>query len=205
MNPVVHQITRIGAMIVSSGISTTIIAQINQTHHPFVFDRLWAASGQTALESARILLTSATATSTSILKNLVLPGVGHFTILDPTITSASDAGNNFFLNGSDSIGKLRAVEAVPLLRELNDNVDGIADNRELATLLESVEGRDWIKSFSLIIAHNLELQTLDKLASLLWENETNPPLLVIRSAGLIADFYIQVHEHYGQSLFLLLP
>ncbi|KAI0682387.1 hypothetical protein BC835DRAFT_1424486 [Cytidiella melzeri] len=157
--------------------------------------RLWAASGQAALESARILLTSASATSTSILKNLVLPGIGHFTILDPTTTSPADAGNNFFLNGHDSVGKPRALEAVPLLQELNDSVDGVADTRELQTLLETKEGQEWIKGFSLIIAHNLDAKTLDKLASMLWEGSTNPPLMVVRSAGFIADFYIQVHEH----------
>lgn len=159
--------------------------------------RLWAASGQAALESARILVTSASATSTSILKNLVLPGVGHFTILDSTITSPADAGNNFFLNGHNSIDKPRAEEAVPLLRELNDSVDGIADTRDLATLLESEDGREWIKSFSLVIAHNLESSTLDSLAGLLWEDPSNPPLMVVRSAGLLADFYVQIHEHCG--------
>lgn len=88
---------------------------------------LWAASGQNALESARILVISASATSTSILKNLVLPGIGHFTILDPELVTQEDAGNNFFLEGPDSIGKSRAQEAVRLLRELNDSVEGNAD------------------------------------------------------------------------------
>ncbi|KAI0084996.1 hypothetical protein BDY19DRAFT_968441 [Irpex rosettiformis] len=157
--------------------------------------RLWAASGQAALESARILVTSASATSTSILKNLVLPGIGHFTILDPTVTAPADAGNNFFLNGFDSVGKPRAAEAVPLLRELNDSVEGVADTRELESLLDSDMGREWIKSFSLVIAHNLSAKTLDRLAELLWEENTNPPLIVVRSAGFIADFYIQVHKH----------
>lgn len=162
--------------------------------------RLWAASGQAALESARILVTSASATSTSILKNLVLPGIGHFTILDSNITSPADAGNNFFLDSRNSIGKFRAVEGVPLLRELNDSVEGIADTRDLATLLESHEGRDWIKGFSLVITHNLDPTTLDKLARLLWDEPSSPPLIVVRSAGFIADFYIQFHEHCGTHL-----
>ncbi|KAI0339352.1 hypothetical protein BDW22DRAFT_1431939 [Trametopsis cervina] len=157
--------------------------------------RLWAASGQAALESARILVTSASATSTSILKNLVLPGIGHFTILDSNETTPADAGNNFFLNGHDSVGKPRATEAVPLLRELNESVDGVADTRDLATLLKSKEGREWISSFSLVISHNLASQTLEKLSAFLWENDAYPPLIVVRSAGLLADFYLQIHEH----------
>lgn len=89
--------------------------------------RLWASSGQAALESSRILVLYASATSTSILKNLVLPGIGHFTLLDPHSVSPSDAGNNFFLEGPDSIGKKRAEEAVRLLVEMNEGVEGVAD------------------------------------------------------------------------------
>ena len=48
-----------------------------------------------------------------------------------------------------------------------------------------------------MIAHNLDGKILDRLAALLWEENTNPPLIVVRSAGFIADFYIQVHEHCG--------
>lgn len=70
---------------------------------------------------------SASATSTSILKNLVLPGVGHFTILDPDNVTPEDAGNNFFLEGLESVGKSRANEAVRLLNELNDGVEGAAN------------------------------------------------------------------------------
>lgn len=89
--------------------------------------RLWAASGQNALESSRILVISASATSTSVLKNLVLPGIGHFTILDPELATHEDVGNNFFLEGLQSLGKPRAEEAVRLLCELNDSVEGKAN------------------------------------------------------------------------------
>ncbi|SRR5258708_5485309 len=37
-------------------------------------ERLWASSGQRALESSRILVIGSSATSAGILKNLVLPG-----------------------------------------------------------------------------------------------------------------------------------
>jgi amyloid beta precursor protein binding protein 1 len=78
------------------------------------------------LESARLLVIGATATSTAILKNLVLPGIGHFTILDPNITTPEDVGNNFFLE-VESIGKQKAVEATRLLTELNDSVNSTAE------------------------------------------------------------------------------
>ncbi|KAF7792179.1 hypothetical protein EIP86_003210 [Pleurotus ostreatoroseus] len=157
--------------------------------------RLWAASGQAALESSRMLVIAASATATSILKNLVLPGIGHFTLLDPALTSPADAGNNFFLNARESIGKPRASEAVPLLQELNESVDGAADVRALKDVLATPEGQDWVRSFSLVITHNLEQNTLETLSKLLWEDVTGPPLIVVRSSGFLADFYIQYHEH----------
>uniref|UniRef100_A0A2K5ZCV5 NEDD8-activating enzyme E1 regulatory subunit n=1 Tax=Mandrillus leucophaeus TaxID=9568 RepID=A0A2K5ZCV5_MANLE len=66
--------------------------------------RLWGDHGQEALESAHVCLINATATGTEILKNLVLPGIGSFTIIDGNQVSGEDAGNNFFLQRS-SIGK----------------------------------------------------------------------------------------------------
>ncbi|KAG2142940.1 hypothetical protein DEU56DRAFT_884437 [Suillus clintonianus] len=155
--------------------------------------RLWAATGQSALESSRLLVISGSATSTSILKNLVLPGIGHFTILDHAKVSHSDAGNNFFLEGFDSIGKSRSEEAVRLLSELNDGVEGRADTRTLESILESHP--EFITSFTIVIAHNLDHTLLNKLSALLWKDAKYPPLMVVRSAGFLADFYIQFHEH----------
>ncbi|KAG6829949.1 hypothetical protein H0H92_002853 [Tricholoma furcatifolium] len=155
--------------------------------------RLWAASGQSALEDAHLLVISGSATSTSILKNLVLPGIGKFTILDHSTVTPEDAGNNFFLEGPSSIGKSRAEEAVRLLGELNEGVSGIADTSNVEELLE--KNPSYFTSFSLVVAHNLEPTLLDKLSTLLWSDSSFPPLVVIRSAGFLAEFFIQFHEH----------
>lgn len=157
--------------------------------------RLWAATGQNALEQSRILVIGASATSTSILKNLVLPGIGHFTIVDHRNVTAEDAGNNFFFEGPSSIGKNRAQEAMRLLKELNDGVEGVAQTEDFATILD--KNAYWILGFSLIIAHNLEAAQLKKLAALLWHNsDPNPPILVVvNSAGFLGEFAIQYHEH----------
>ncbi|KAF8625327.1 hypothetical protein AX17_006869 [Amanita inopinata Kibby_2008] len=158
--------------------------------------RLWAASGQAALEDSRILVLSASATSTSILKNLVLPGIGHFTILDHTIVTPQDAGNNFFLEGPYSIGKSRAEEAVRLLAELNEGVEGKADIRDFKEILDMGQGTlEWLSGYTIVIAHNLEKGLLERLSKMLWEDETLPPLVVVRSAGFLADFDIQFQEH----------
>lgn len=158
-------------------------------------ESLWAATGQAALESSRILVLSASATSTSILKNLVLPGIGHFTILDHQTVTPEDAGNNFFLEGHDSVGKSRAEEAVRLLGELNDGVEGVANTANFEELLK--KDPEYFTSFSLIIAHNIRRDLLDDLSKLLWSSQEHPSLIVVRTAGFLAEFYIQYHEHDG--------
>jgi amyloid beta precursor protein binding protein 1 len=95
--------------------------------------RLWAASGQQALEDSHVLLVNSDgplgANSTGVsgvvgveaLKNLVLPGIGGFTIVDPATVTEADLGVNFFLEDG-SLGKSRAQETCRLLRELNPDV-----------------------------------------------------------------------------------
>ena len=89
--------------------------------------RLWGASGQVALEETHILLLNSGTGVTGVetLKNLVLPGVGQFTILDSAKVTGPDLGVNFFLEES-SLGKSRAAETVRLLKELNPGVEGHA-------------------------------------------------------------------------------
>ena len=87
--------------------------------------RLWAASGQQALENARILLLNSGpgVVGTETLKNLILPGVGSFTIVDEAVVEQQDLGVNFFLT-EESLGKSRAEECTKLLKELNPEVKG---------------------------------------------------------------------------------
>ena len=88
--------------------------------------RLWAASGQEALENAHILLLNSGSGVVGIeaLKNLILPGIGTFTIVDKAIVSEEDLGVNFFLEES-SLGKSRAEECCRLLLELNPDAKGM--------------------------------------------------------------------------------
>ncbi|RSL55554.1 hypothetical protein CEP54_009299 [Fusarium duplospermum] len=87
--------------------------------------RLWAASGQAALESANILLLNSGAGTVGVetLKNLVLPGIGRFTIADPAAVSHEDLGVNFFVDDS-WLGKSRAEASTNFLLELNPEVQG---------------------------------------------------------------------------------
>ena len=70
--------------------------------------RLWGAQGQKALSEAHVLLLGAGPAGTETLKNLVLPGVGRFTVVDGEKVEERDTGNNFFVRKSD-IGRPRAA------------------------------------------------------------------------------------------------
>ena len=83
-----------------------------------------------------------------------------------------------------------------LLAELNDSVEGVADTRDLGDVLSAHP--EWITGFTIVITHNLEKGLLDKLAELLWSNARFPSLVVVRSAGFLAEFYIQHHEHTSE-------
>ena len=89
--------------------------------------RLWGAAGQIALEETHIILVNNGPGVTGIetLKNLVLPGIGQFSIIDPALVSEADLGVHFFLDDS-SLGKFRADETVKLLMELNPDAKGHA-------------------------------------------------------------------------------
>jgi hypothetical protein len=89
--------------------------------------RLWGAAGQIALEETHILLINSGSGVTGVetLKNLVLPGIGQFSILDPAVVKEADLGVNFFLE-DESLGKFRADETVKHLMELNPGVQGHA-------------------------------------------------------------------------------
>lgn len=126
----------------------------------------------------------------------MLPGIGHFTILDHLNVTPEDAGNNFFLEGQSSIGKSRAEEAVRLLAELNDSVEGKAETSNLDDILQ--KNPSYLTSFTLVIAHNLNPILLDRLSTLLWSDPTFPQLVVVRSAGFLAEVFIQFHEHASE-------
>ncbi|EGX95784.1 ubiquitin-like activating enzyme (UlaA) [Cordyceps militaris CM01] len=87
--------------------------------------RLWAASGQAALESSNILLVNSGSGTVGVetLKNLVLPGIGQFAIADDAAVQDADLGVNFFLDES-SRGRPRAQCTTEYLLELNPEVAG---------------------------------------------------------------------------------
>ncbi|KAJ8303502.1 hypothetical protein KUTeg_019898 [Tegillarca granosa] len=154
------------------------------------FIRLWGDHGQSALENARVCLINVTATGTEILKNLILPGIGSFTIVDGNKVTGEDVGNNFFLT-KDSIGESRAKVASELLSELNEDVSADYVEEHVENMVQS--NPDFFRSFSLVIATNICERTLLQLGENLWN--MNIPLLICRCYGFIGYMRLAVKEH----------
>ncbi|XP_076988776.1 NEDD8-activating enzyme E1 regulatory subunit isoform X2 [Tamandua tetradactyla] len=152
--------------------------------------RLWGDHGQEALESAHVCLINATATGTEILKNLVLPGIGSFTIIDGNQVSGEDAGNNFFLQRS-SIGKNRGQAAMEFLQELNNDVSGSFVEESPENLLDN--DPSFFCRFTAVVATQLPESTLLRLADVLWNSQI--PLLICRTYGLVGYMRIIIKEH----------
>ncbi|UKZ82160.1 hypothetical protein TrVFT333_009944 [Trichoderma virens FT-333] len=151
--------------------------------------RLWAASGQAALESANLLLINSGAGTAGVetLKNLVLPGIGKFTIADDAVVQDVDLGVNFFLDES-CLGKSRAQCCTELLLELNPEVDGVwnstvTDSASLQQLLDASE------AFTMII-YSLPLQPGMLEAIEAYGRQHRTPLVAIHSMGFYSYFRI---------------
>ncbi|XP_053173485.1 NEDD8-activating enzyme E1 regulatory subunit [Scomber japonicus] len=152
--------------------------------------RLWGDHGQETLENAHVCLINATATGTEIMKNLVLPGIGAFTIVDGHTVSGEDVGNNFFLS-NNSIGKNRAQAATELLQELNSDVSGNFVEESPDKLMDN--DPEFFHRFTIVIGVQLPESTCLRLGSSLWS--ASVPFLVCKTYGLIGYMRLVVQEH----------
>ncbi|GAA5984582.1 hypothetical protein JCM10908_003410 [Rhodotorula pacifica] len=169
-------------------VQSTSTSASRPTAHEQKYDRqlrLWAASGQSALEQAHILVANGNGTAASTLKNLVLPGIGQFTVLDPKTTDEADVGASFFLE-KDSVGQPRAEQVVKFLLELNSDVKGNA-------LVQSLDELKDLSPYSLILAVDVEdPEQLVRLADQAWERHI--PLIKVESCGFYGSLRTQVNE-----------
>ncbi|KAF7159953.1 hypothetical protein CNMCM6106_007368 [Aspergillus hiratsukae] len=166
--------------------------------------RLWAASGQQALEESRVLLVNSDgswsnqssgasgAVGVETLKNLVLPGIGGFTIVDPAIVTEPDLGVNFFLEEA-SLGKSRAEETCRLLRELNPDVEGSFRSEAIAEVL--LQEPDFLAQHRLVlISGPVKRSTLDTLCNA--AKALNIPVLYTHSVGFYSVFSLQLPAEF---------
>jgi len=152
--------------------------------------RLWGEHGQEALEKASVCLINGTPTGTEILKNLILPGVGSFTVIDGKFVEGRDLGNNFFLE-KKNIGKPRAACVTELLQELNRDVRGRFVQSDPIAMIES--NINFFKDYTIVIANSVPEAPLRILASYLYIKHI--PLLIVRAYGLLGYMRLVVDEH----------
>lgn len=156
--------------------------------------RLWQSHGQMNLEESSICLLNATCLGTEILKNLVLPGIGSFTIIDGE--SADHASDFFIQKGQEN--KTRAEACLPFLLELNEEVKAYAVNSNPSHIIK--HEMDFFKKFNLIIATGLEEEDLLKLADFCYMNEI--ALVVSRICGFYGYLRVIIPELCGKFLIL---
>ncbi|KAJ1891515.1 hypothetical protein LPJ66_006876 [Kickxella alabastrina] len=156
--------------------------------------KLWHESGQAALETARVCVFGSSALASESLKNLVLPGIGEFTVVDDAVVGEQDTLTNFFVQPSD-MGKPRAKCIVSGLSELNPDVRGASVIRTPAEVLASCEPSDTelVSRASLVIACGLPEAVVHDLGLRCWQQGT--PLLVATAAGFMASVRTVVSEH----------
>ncbi|KAF2888253.1 hypothetical protein ILUMI_17920 [Ignelater luminosus] len=152
--------------------------------------RLWGDHGQKLLEKSKICLINATALGTEILKSLVLPGIGAFTIVDGEKVTEEDIGSNFFLEET-SIGMPRAQAATQGLLELNPDVRGDYIDESPEHVMAHTQ--DFFNNFTVVIATALPEKVLMPLSRQLWA--TGVPLVVCRSIGFLGYVRLQIKEH----------
>ncbi|KAJ8604000.1 hypothetical protein CTAYLR_003338 [Chrysophaeum taylorii] len=152
--------------------------------------RLWGAEGQAALSAAHVLLIGAGPTGTEALKNLVLPGVGEFTVVDGERVGESDVASSFFARECD-IGRPRAVVACELLLELNPDVRGQSRVVSPEELFRSEP--EYAGSFALVIGAQLDPLSLQTVGEACWKRSV--PLVVARTCGLVGSVRLQLRRH----------
>ncbi|XP_060520510.1 nedd8-activating enzyme E1 regulatory subunit [Cylas formicarius] len=152
--------------------------------------RLWGDHGQKLLENSKVCLINATALGTEILKSLVLPGIGSFTVVDGEKITEEDIGSNFFLE-NETVGSSRAQVATQCLLELNPDVRGDYIDESAEHIMAHTQ--NFFKNFDVVIAVALPEKVLMPLSRHLWDCEV--PLMVCRSLGFLGYIRLQVKEH----------
>lgn len=89
------------------------------------------------------------------------------------------------------MGQSRAASCMQLLQELNTDVNGDCVEESVDYILTNRPA--FFDNFDVVIASNLNENSLLQLASCLWE--TNVPLVYCRSLGFFGSIRLQMKEH----------
>ncbi|KAF2265798.1 hypothetical protein CC78DRAFT_559682 [Lojkania enalia] len=151
--------------------------------------RLWGTTGQAALENSHILLINSGpgVVGLETLKNLVLPGIGNFTIQDSAVVSEADLGVNFFLE-EEHLGGFRAERTCALLKELNPDVQGNFITEPIEPFLNKPNALD---PYTLVIvAAPIQPALLMKLSA--HADASLIPIFYVHSVGFYSHFSIHL-------------
>lgn len=168
--------------------------------------RVWGEDGQAALEQASICLINAGPTGTETLKNLVLPGIGSFTVIDGSDVDHADYGNNFFLTArstgpstslmqDDPTPRNRALVVMEAMHELNESVEGSYIPQDVSTFIRNEsEAFAFFTRFSVVIVTQMGTvnPTFKSIAAGCYK--ANVPLLLARANGLVGYLRLQARE-----------
>lgn len=146
--------------------------------------RLWGPNGQRRMERANALVLGASATACETLKNLVLPGLGHYTIVDDRNVSQSTFEANFYVERKD-LGQPLAACIVRQLSEMNTDPTGSAIQvSPVEFVREVIRDRSKLQGFTIVI---LSCATSDVETSNFGAicHEIGIPIIIVKSAGLL--------------------
>lgn len=121
---------------------------------------------------------SGNATVCETLKNLILPSIGSFTIVDDAVVTEADCGSNFFVELSH-LGARRAEVVRTLLSELNPDVHGHAVVENPSSLVR--DNADFFAAFNVILVSEMPRAELALLAGI--AHKAGAALVVVRSYG----------------------
>jgi amyloid beta precursor protein binding protein 1 len=160
--------------------------------------RLWGAKGQQALGDTHVVLVGASAAGCESLKNLVLPGIGSFSVVDDCAVTKQDAASNFFLPttsiGTTTSSSARAQVASEQLRELNPDVQGsfqsVSNLSEVADWKSLLYKDKGMFKKLLVIASDLNPNLLESLSQVCTTERI--PLLLVQSYGLMGIVRLQL-------------
>lgn len=155
--------------------------------------RLWGSDAQELLESAHVCVIGGSALGAEVLKNLVLPGVGRFSLIDTTASSAADVASNFFVWAEDvTAGRARCDAVASRVLELNDRVVGAGHC--VASVEHLLADPAYFRQFSLVVLTQCWDEALIiRLEGIL--REVGVPLIVARCVGFWGWVRISSPDH----------
>lgn len=152
--------------------------------------RLWGPHGQKLLSESRILLLGASAVGSETLKNLILPQICSFTVVDDVLVTERDRGQNFFFE-KDDVGKPAAERMSAVLEELNgEDVKGYFENVAVTDYIKNAES--WQGKFDVVVGTHLNNADALAASKKCRDGPNHIPLVLVRQYGLIGSVRLDI-------------